>query len=117
MWISGDDPVYLSFTGVDDYMDVFVDGVFIGSGGDLERRETAFELRTSFPLPPDSARSGEIEIAVRVFDWYGAGGIFRPVSLSTRPIRPGAPILVPAETSPGPGDLPPEGPAPKDPTP
>ena len=83
-------------------MDVFVDGVFIGSGGNGQRHETVFELRKSFSLPDDSVRSGEIEIAVRAFDWYGAGGIFRPVSLTTRPIRPGTPILVPPDASPDP---------------
>jgi len=32
-------------------------------------------------------------IAVRVHDWYGAGGIFRPVTLGTLPYNPGLDLL------------------------
>ncbi len=90
-----DQPLFLSFTGVDDYFDVFAGDVLVGQGGDIERRETAFELRISFPLPVELTKQGRVEIGVRVYDWQGAGGIFRPVYLSTEPLAEGPPLLVP----------------------
>ena len=32
-------------------------------------------------------------IAIRVYDWYGAGGIHRPVSIGTMAIDSGDPVL------------------------
>ena len=90
-----DDKLFLAFTGVDDYFEVFVDGQRIGSGGDLQKRETAFELRTSFVIPDSARADGRLEIAVSVYDWQGAGGIFRPVYLSTQPLLEGKAWLVP----------------------
>lgn len=76
---------YLKFTGVDDYYEVYVDGVKAGSGGDIASKSTAFdEIKchnvTSLLKPGET-----VTIAVRVYDWYGAGGIFRPVTLTTSP--------------------------------
>jgi hypothetical protein len=88
-------PLFLTFTGVDDYFEVFAGDALIGQGGDIEQRETAFELRISFPLPVEVTREGQVEIGVRVYDWQGAGGIFRPVYLSTEPVAEGQPLLVP----------------------
>ncbi len=78
---------YLVFHGVDDYYEVYVDGERVGGGGDIEARRTAFDERASHPI--GRVRPGqELEIVVRVYDWYGAGGIFRPVWLSNLPYRP-----------------------------
>ncbi len=81
---SGSD-VYLKFTGVDDYYEVYVNGVKAGSGGDIPTKKTAFDEVKSHKVT-DLIKPGEVTtIAVRVYDWYGAGGIFRPVTLTTAP--------------------------------
>jgi len=80
------DKYYLNFTGVDDYYDVYVNGVKVGSAGDIEKRETAFELRTSHDISEHVQPGESLQIAVAVYDWYGAGGIFRPAWISTQPI-------------------------------
>jgi beta-galactosidase/beta-glucuronidase len=78
-----DKPVYVSFEGVDDYYELYVNGQLAGSGGDIETKTTAFEDRTSH-LVTDRVQPGQTAtIAVRVYDWYGAGGLFRPVSVGT----------------------------------
>jgi len=78
--------VWLNFTGADDYYDVYVAGEKVGSGGNIERRETAFDLRASHDISRLVVPGQPLVIAVAVYDWYGAGGLFRPVSLSTAPL-------------------------------
>jgi len=85
--------LYLCFTGVDDHYRVFVNGHEIGSAGDIETRATAFEMRTSHRLPIEVQPADVLRIRVAVYDWYGAGGIFRPVYLRTTPLSDGAPLL------------------------
>ncbi|MGI9516632.1 MAG: sugar-binding domain-containing protein [Pirellulaceae bacterium] len=77
---------WLNFSGVDDYYDLYVNGVKVGSGGDIEKRETAFELRSSHDISEQVQAGSTLQITVAVYDWYGAGGIFRPVWISTEPI-------------------------------
>lgn len=78
--------VYLTFRGVDDCYEVYANGRKVGSGGDLEKRITAYETRASHEVTA-VARPGEpLAIAVRVYDWQGFGGIFRPVTLGTAPL-------------------------------
>jgi hypothetical protein len=89
--------LYIHFTGADDYFELYVDGKMLGSGGDRELRQTAFELRKSFAVPKESSEDGKLAIAVRILDWQGAGGLFRPIYLSNRPIRETAPVLVEAQ--------------------
>ena len=91
---TNDEKLYVHFTGADDYFELFVDGEKLGSGGDRELRQTAFELRKSFVVPSHAAEDGKLAIAVRILDWQGAGGLFRPIYLSNRPIRETAPVLV-----------------------
>jgi hypothetical protein len=86
-WPAG--KAFLTFTGVDDYYDLYVNGVRVGSAGNIERRETAFELRSSFDVSKLIEPGKPLTIAVAVFDWYGAGGIFRPVELSTQSVDAG----------------------------
>lgn len=89
--IPGDWPAktfFLHCDGVDDYAEVFVNGRLIGSLGDLTHRRTAFDQRASFPI--SDVKPGEtINLAVRVYDWYGAGGLHRPIHLSTEPRHQG----------------------------
>jgi len=79
-WREG--PLYLWVDGADDYIEVFADGELVGSSGDREARKTAFEQRSSFKLADRSPERGFITVAVRVEDWQGAGGLFRPIWLS-----------------------------------
>lgn len=80
--------VHLSFEGVDDVYELYVNGQLVGQGGDLAARRDALQERKSHNLTA-VVRAGERAlVAVRVHDWYGAGGIFRPVSLGTLPFRP-----------------------------
>jgi hypothetical protein len=84
---------YLNFTGIDDYARIWVNGKRIGTAGDLEKKRTAFEDRLSFDIS-GAAKAGEtLQITVAVYDWFGAGGIFRPVTLTTEPLSENPPIL------------------------
>jgi hypothetical protein len=74
--------LYLWVDGADDYIEVFADGELIGSSGDREARETAFEQRSSFKLADRGPEREVVTIAIRVEDWQGAGGLFRPIWLS-----------------------------------
>ena len=87
------DKIYLNFTGVDDYYELFVNGEKCGSGGNIEQKQTAFDERTSHEISQHLQRGNINNIAVRVYDWYGAGGIFRPVTLSTSPLNDGPRLL------------------------
>jgi hypothetical protein len=72
---------YMIFTGVDDYFEVFVNGVKCGTGGDLENKKTAFDMTIAIPIPAD--QRGVARVGVLVDDWQGAGGIFRQVYFSS----------------------------------
>jgi beta-galactosidase/beta-glucuronidase len=85
--------VYLNFTGVDDHYLAYVEGQVVGSGGDIATKRTAFEDRTSHEITAVVRGKSTIQLAVAVYDWYGAGGIFRPVSLSTTPLGGDTPWL------------------------
>lgn len=75
--------VYVSFQGADDYYELYVDGRKAGTGGDIATKTTAFEERKSHRVT-DLVEPGQAcTIAVRIYDWYGAGGLFRPVLLGT----------------------------------
>jgi hypothetical protein len=84
---------YLQIDGADDYIEVFVDGELIGTAGDRQQRKTAFEQRVSFPISGAVSPGEKVSIAVRVEDWQGAGGLFRPIRLSTTELREVKPIL------------------------
>jgi hypothetical protein len=83
----------LQIDGADDYIEVFVDGELIGTAGDRQQRKTAFEQRVSFPISGAVSPGEKVSIAVRVEDWQGAGGLFRPIRLSTTELREVKPIL------------------------
>jgi len=70
-----------------------VNGKKAGSGGDIATRQTAFEMRASHDIRGLVKPGATAHLAVRVYDWYGAGGLFRPIYLSTAPIGDGAEML------------------------
>lgn len=78
--------LFINFTGVDDYYDVYVNGTKVGNAGNIEERSTAFDLRTSHEITDQVQAGSPVQITVAVYDWYGAGGIFRPAWISTQPI-------------------------------
>lgn len=84
---------FLSFEGADDFYELYVNGKLAGTGGDLEKRLTAFEERKSHRITPLVTPGETCSFAIRIHDWYGAGGIFRPVTLGTVPFAPGVETL------------------------
>ncbi len=87
--------IYLSFEGVDDIYELFVNGKLAGKGGDLKTRQDAFNEKKSHRITSFVRPGEKCLIAVRVHDWYGAGGIFRPVSLGTVGFFDGPEVLRP----------------------
>jgi hypothetical protein len=85
--------VYLTFEGVDDFYEVYVNGKLAGSGGDLAKKQTAFEERKSHRLTALVKPGERCLLAVRVNDFGGAGGIFRPVNLGTAALHPDLNLL------------------------
>lgn len=81
-------PVYLTFEGVDDCYELFVDGKLVARRGDPVARKDTFNEKFSHDLSTVLKPGTSAVIAVRVYDWYGAGGIFRPVTLATVPHDP-----------------------------
>jgi beta-galactosidase/beta-glucuronidase len=88
--------IHVWVDGGDDYFEVYADGEKIGSAGDIETKATAFEERVSFAVPLAKQRLADVtslSLAIRVYDWYGSGGLFRPIQLSTSPRRKSLEIL------------------------
>ena len=85
--------MFLNFTGVDDHYRLFINGQFVGSSGDVATKKTAFDERKSYDISAFVGTGDSIQIAIAVYDWYGAGGIFRPVTLSTLPLSDDRPWL------------------------
>ena len=85
--------VYLSFEGVDDHYQVYVNGQLAGRGGDPVTRQTAFDERKSHKVTSLVKPGEKCTVAVRVLDWYGAGGIHRPVTLGTAELGPAGDLL------------------------
>jgi hypothetical protein len=92
----GNDNVFVIFGGVDDMYDLYLNGKFIATHGDLEKHVTVYSTFTSTDLTPFINRSGENTLAVRVLDWGGGGGIWRPpiaIVSDVKPFRPGGQIV------------------------
>ncbi len=85
--------VYLSFEGVDDIYELYVNGELAARGGDLATRKDTFNERKSQNITRFVKPGQKAVIAIRVHDWYGAGGIFRPVTLGTVGFNPSADVL------------------------
>ena len=88
-----DRPIYFCIEGADDYYEVYANGKKAGAGGNIAKRQTAFDLRASHNIRPFVVPGQTASLAVRVYDWYGAGGLFRPIYLSTSPIGTGVDVL------------------------
>lgn len=94
-----DQPVYVCVEGADDHYELYVNGKLMGTAGDIANKKTAFEERSSFDVStaiadlPIKDGQREISIVFRVYDWYGAGGLFRPIFLSTTPISAAAEMV------------------------
>lgn len=84
---------FLSFEGVDDIYELYVNGEFAGKGGDLATRKDALTEKKSHSIARFVTPGQKALIAVRVHDWYGAGGIFRPVTLGTLPVNASLDLL------------------------
>jgi len=90
-WKSGE--VFLSFEGVDDMYELYVNGTLAGKGGDLATHKDALSEKKSHNITRLVKPGQKALIAVRVDDWQGAGGIFRPVTLGTLPFNPALDLL------------------------
>jgi beta-galactosidase/beta-glucuronidase len=85
--------IFLSFEGVDDMYEIYINGKLAGKGGDLATRKDAFNEHKSHNLSRVVEPGKPTVLVVRVHDWYGAGGIFRPVTLGTVGFAPGMEML------------------------
>jgi hypothetical protein len=85
--------VYLTFEGVDDSYELYVNGELAGAGGDKAKKIDAFSVVKSHDISRWVKPGSPCVIAVRVDDWQGAGGIHRPVTLGTARRDAGAQIL------------------------
>ena len=70
-----------------------MDGECVAKRGNPATRQDTFSERFSHDLTARFEPGQSHIIAVRVYDWYGAGGIFQPVTLSTAPYDPRMEIL------------------------
>ncbi len=67
--------------GADDYCEVWCNGTLLGSMGDLAAQVSAYDTPASFDLPQPTSTVPVFDIAVRVVDWGGGGGLTRHVWL------------------------------------
>ena len=84
---------FLTFTGVDDSFELYIEGKLVGVGGNRAKKESTFNEIVSMEILVEMTGK-EVCIAIRVEDWQGAGGIFRPVYVSDQPWPKRAAILV-----------------------
>jgi hypothetical protein len=85
--------LYLTFQGVDDHYRVYVNGHFVGTGGSIEDKASAFDERKSHDITALIGADRRCSIAIAVYDWFGAGGVFRPVFLGSKPATEATPML------------------------
>lgn len=88
-----DRPIFLTFTGVDDVYELHLNGKLFSRRGDIATRQSTFAETFSHDVTRIATPGEELEIVVRVYDWFGAGGIFQPVFLGTARHEPGQKIL------------------------
>lgn len=84
---------FLNLGGVDDHCEIYVDGDLVGSMGDIENRKTAFDQPRSFDISKWVEPGKKLQLAIQVYDWFGAGGLFKPMTLSTEPTSESPPWL------------------------
>jgi beta-galactosidase/beta-glucuronidase len=73
--------------------ELYVNGTLAGKGGDLATHKDALSEKKSHNITRLVKPGQKALIAVRVDDWQGAGGIFRPVTLGTLPFNPALDLL------------------------
>jgi hypothetical protein len=86
-------PLFVFIDGADDFYELYINGKLVGSAGDIANKKTAFEEQRCFEATSFLERGKPVVIAIRVYDWYGSGGLFRPIQLSTTPRSPMSQIL------------------------
>lgn len=74
------------FEGVDDSYRLYVDGVEVGRYGDPATGESVWLVRTTADLTRYLTPGAEHTLVLRVVDHVGAGGIHKPVFLTTGPV-------------------------------
>jgi hypothetical protein len=74
---------YLSLGAIDDYDEVFINGVSVGQTNDKQGASYAF--KRTYRIPVGVLKAGENRIAVRVLDVFGGGGMTaQPADMSLR---------------------------------
>ncbi|MCA9063304.1 MAG: hypothetical protein KDA96_09605, partial [Planctomycetaceae bacterium] len=86
-------PAWICIEGADDHYELYVNEQLAGSAGVIETKQTAFEDRNSHEVTALLEDDRVLRIAIRVYDWYGAGGLFRPISVRTVPLSDAAEII------------------------
>ncbi len=84
-WVEAGDrfqqgPAYISFGGVDDEYDLYVNGQFVKHFGELGK--SVYDQRTSIDIAPYLSESGRNLVALRVTDWGHNGGLLQPACLT-----------------------------------
>jgi hypothetical protein len=85
--------IVLSFEGVDDLYELYVNGQLAGKGGDFATHTDCLSEKKRHDLTRIVTPGEKALIAVRVHDWGGAGGIIGPVTLGTVNADSGIEIL------------------------
>lgn len=88
-----DTPVHAVFDGVDDSFTLWIDGTEIGKWGDPESGETVWLQRISTDVTEHLEPGVSHRITLRVVDHGGAGGIWKPVYVTTGPVDGGGSLL------------------------
>jgi hypothetical protein len=74
------------FEGVDDSFRLYVNGEEVGRYGDPATGDSVWLVRTTVDLSPHLRYGATNEIVLRVVDHVGAGGIHKPVFVTTGPV-------------------------------
>src|SRR5690606_35303607 len=81
------------FEGVDDSYRLYVDGEEVARHGDPEAGETVWLVRTVCDLSEHLNYGAANHVVLRVVDHNGAGGLHRPVFVTTGPVDPASDLL------------------------
>lgn len=84
---------FMCIEGADDFYEMYVDGELVGTGGDIANKKTAFEDKASHDVSRLVKPGKKLVVSIRVYDWYGAGGLFRPITLSSTPLSAASQII------------------------
>lgn len=86
---------WLVLDGVDDCCEIWLDDQRVGKCGDPVTRESAFEVQSAVDLQGKLRPGATVRLTIAVFDWQGAGGLFRPLRLSTEDPRQSLQMALP----------------------